>query len=104
VAAARKANGQFEKGHSGNPKGRPKRATEERYIREIQGTVTLDDWRRILQVGTARAKSGDLGWAKFLADYLIGPPVKRTEITGADGKELTIRIIGGIAGSSPDAT
>ena len=83
--AARKANGQFAKGHSGNPKGRSKRTTEERYIAAMVRTVRIGDWEKIVLTGIARAKAGDVGWARFIGDYLMGKPVQRTEVTGKDG-------------------
>jgi len=87
VAAARDDRGRFIGGHSGNPGGRPKVTTSERYLRKLARTVKISDWERIIETGIARAKAGDLGWARFLAEYLIGKPTQtvNAELTGADG-------------------
>ena len=88
--AARKTNGQFQKGHSGNPKGRPKRTTEERYINAMARTVRMDDWKKIILTGIARAKAGDVGWARFIADYLMGKPAQRHEHSGPGGGPIVM--------------
>ena len=91
MAAQRDKNGRFVKGWNGGP-GRPKRTTEERYIAAMVRTVRMDDWEKIVLTGIARAKAGDLGWAKFIADYLVGKPLQRTEVSGPGGNDLTLRI------------
>ena len=95
MAAARDDRGRFIKGKSGNPGGRPKVTTSERYLRKMARTVTMGDWEKILMTGIARAKSGDLGWARFIAEYLIGKPTQNidAEVTG-DGR-LVIEVLGG---------
>ena len=86
----RDENGRFVKGNQvakgtkAGP-GRPKKAREQRYYEIMCQRVTFADWRKIIDVAIARAKSGDREARKWLADYLMGPPVKRTELTGADG-------------------
>lgn len=89
MAAQRDENGRFVKGHNGGP-GRPKRTTEERYIKAMAQTVRIDDWKKIILTGISRAKAGDVGWARFIADYLMGKPVQRTEVTGKDGGPMIV--------------
>ena len=83
-------NGRFVKGISGNPHGRPSRPKEEQYYRILMTTCTDKDWRAIIDKAIAQAKHGDAVARKWLADYLIGAPVQRQEITGLEGSALEI--------------
>ena len=85
--ATRNKKGQFVKGHSGGP-GRPKRKVEEEYLDALRLAVSPDDWNAIIGKAVDQAKRGDSTARKWLADYLIGAPVQRTEQTGADGGPL----------------
>ena len=93
--ADRNANGQFTKGNGaakgnrGGP-GRPKRSTEERYLSALIRRVTAKDWQVVVDTAVARAKAGDTQARKWLSDYLLGPPVQRTEVTGAGGGPLVV--------------
>ena len=95
MAAARKANGQFKKGWSGGP-GRPPRKKEERFLEVSFAAVSLKDWRAIMKKAVDQAKLGDYQARKFLADYLIGPPQQRLDVTSG-GEKLK-----GYIGISPD--
>ena len=86
----RKDNGQFAKGHSGNPNGRPKRSTEEKYLAALSRHVTLKDWATIVNTAVARAKAGDSTARQWLSDYLMGKPVQRSEISGPGGKAIEV--------------
>jgi hypothetical protein len=88
----RDKQGHFIKGNGGGP-GRPKRPKEEKYWRILLTSVSADDWRAIVDKAVEQAKRGDAVARKWLADYLVGPPVERKEITGADGKALRIEIV-----------
>ena len=90
--AERDANGRFIKGASGNPTGRAPREREERYYKILTQTVTFADWERIVQKAVDQAKRGDPIARKWLTDYLIGPPVERKEVTGADGGPIFVNI------------
>ena len=83
--AARKTDGTFAKGHTGNPNGRPKRSTEEKYLTALSRRVPLKEWAKIIDVAIARAKAGDGQARQWLSDYLMGKPVQRTEHSGPDG-------------------
>lgn len=78
----RDEKGRFIKGSVGNPKGRPPKAREERYYEITLSTVTFADWEEIIRKAADQAKRGDYQARKFLAEYLVGPPVQRTEILG----------------------
>ena len=89
----REKNGHFAKGNSGNPAGRPKRTTEAEYLLVLRNHVSIDDWKAIIDRAVMDAKRGDTAARKWISDYLIGPPVERKEITGADGNSLQIVIM-----------
>ena len=86
----RDEKGRFIKGSVPNPNGRPSKAREERFYEITLSTVTLTDWKEIIEKAATQAKRGDSQARKFLADYLIGPPVQKSEITGADSGALDI--------------
>jgi len=81
----RDAKGRFVKGNKGNPNGRAPKAREERYYEITLSTVTFADWEEIIRKAAEQAKRGDYQARKFLADYLLGPPLQRAELLGADG-------------------
>lgn len=90
MAAKRDQNGRFVKGHGGGP-GRPKRSTEEKYLKALSKIVTSKDWEKVIMTALSRAKAGDGNARQWLSDYLIGKPLQRTEITGADGGPIGYR-------------
>lgn len=81
----RDEKGRFIKGSVGNPKGRPPKAREERYYEITLSTVTFADWEEIIRKAADQAKRGDYQARKFLADYLLGPPLQRAQLLGVDG-------------------
>ena len=85
--------GGFKKGVSGNPKGRAPKQREVQYMDALVSCVSVDDWKEIITKAVTDAKRGDNVARKFIADYLIGPPVEKKEITGADGGPLEIHEI-----------
>ena len=87
--AEREENGKFAKGNPGGP-GRPKKEREERFYEITLTAVTFDDWKAIVTKAKDQAKRGDAVARKWLADYLMGPPVQRNEITGKDGGAIII--------------
>lgn len=86
MTAARNENGQFVKGLSGNPKGRSPRKKEERFMEVSVAAVSLKDWRAIIKKAVEQAKRGDTQARKFLADYLIGPPQQKFDVTSGGEK------------------
>ncbi len=88
----RQKDGKFVKGVSGNPNGRPRKEREERFYEVAVSAVTFKDWREIIERAIYQAKRGDTAARKFLADYLMGTPVQKTEISGKDGDIVKILV------------
>ena len=84
--------GKFTKGYAGGP-GRPKKEREEKYYEILVTACTPADWKAICKKAVEQAKKGDATARKFLADYLIGPPVERKEFTGADGGMIIVSLV-----------
>jgi hypothetical protein len=89
----RDEKGHFAKGVSGNPKGRAPKQREAQYISVLVSCVSDTDWKEIITKAVTDAKRGDTAARKFLADYLIGPPVEKKEITGAGGNEIILKVV-----------
>lgn len=90
----RDASGKFVKGNSGNPTGRAPREREERYYEILKTKVTYTDWGDIIDKAVLQAKKGDAVARKWLADYLVGPPIERKEISGKDGNAIFVTLKG----------
>lgn len=84
--------GKFVKGNKASP-GRKPKERELRYYDILMSTVTFEVWAEIVKKAAEQAKKGDQAARKWLADYLVGPPVNRTELTGEGGGAVSIRII-----------
>jgi len=69
------------KGQSGNPKGRPPKKREERFLEITLSTVTYKDWKEVVKKAIEKAKRGDPTARKWLSDYIIGPPTQKSEIS-----------------------
>lgn len=82
--------GRFVKGVSGNPNGRGTKEREIQYREIMVSTVTLDRWKKIIAKAADQAERGDSVARKWLADYLIGTPIQKAEVSGADGSALEI--------------
>jgi len=91
--AERDDNGRFVKGRTGNPKGRPKRRTEEEYLDATIGRVTLKDWREIVDKAIQQAKRGDGKARSWLSDYVLGPPAQRLQVSGPDDEPIPITLV-----------
>lgn len=84
--------GGFKKGQSGNPKGRPKREKEVKFLDLLRSEVTEHDWQIIIRTAISFAQSGDTNARRWLSDYIMGPPVQKQEISGEDGKAIHIKV------------
>ena len=90
--AERNAKGQFTKGASGNPKGRKPRETERYFLDLFRSCISDTDFKDAIAVLVRLAKRGNTVAIKIILDYLMGPPVQKSELSGADGKPLKIKV------------
>lgn len=88
----RDENGRIKKGSVLNPKGRGTKDREEEFKKILLSEVTPQDFREMVSKALQLAKKGEYQFMKLLFDYLIGPPVERKELTGANGNALEIVI------------
>lgn len=92
----RQSNGQFGKGNkvaAGNKGGgRSARPKEEQYLAIMLKTCTPDDWEKIVISAVTHAKAGDSRAREWLSNYILGKPIERHELTGADGERLKIEV------------
>ena len=95
----------FPKGVSGNPAGRPKGVAEwDERVREMLGVAleapvtlegghTLPALQLIISEAVSRAAGGDKDARKWIFDRLAGAPPQRTEVGGANGGAIELRVI-----------
>lgn len=77
----RNAKGQFVQGHQvSKGKGRPRRSTEEKYLKTFSNTVTKKDLKEILLTVMARAKAGDMVAARIILEYGMGKPQQQVQV------------------------
>ncbi len=88
----RDKNGRFAKGNGGGP-GRPSRDREIEYHKILIMVCTPARWEKICKQAVNDAENGDKDARKWIADYLIGPPVQKQEVTGRDGNEIVFKVI-----------
>ena len=89
------AKGQFRKGQSGNPRGRPKTKTLTELVREVlerdhNGRLTL---QVLAEVVVREAAKGKFPFVKEVWDRLEGQPPARHHIAGEDGGPIIFEII-----------
>ena len=89
--AQRDENGRFVKGNTGNPRGRMPKGREEKYYEITRSSCTFESWKRIVKKAVQQAERGDSVARKWLADYLIGPPVQKNE--NENTGEMIFRIV-----------
>jgi hypothetical protein len=65
------ADGRFQKGHPGGP-GRPKRSTEENYLRLTIACVPPERWQKIVKKAVTQAERGDRYAREWLRRILLG--------------------------------
>ena len=87
--AIRDKKGRFVAGHGSISPGRPTRARETRYLQALTDTVTMDDWILIVRRAIEDAQNGSHPARRWVADYLVGPPIKQSELTVSGDVSLT---------------
>lgn len=92
----------WEKGQSGNPKGRATRATERRYLEILITECTEDDWREVCQAAIEDAIDGDHLARKWLSERILGPVQNRNVNMNIPMEQLTDEQLNRIA-SGEDA-
>ena len=88
--AERDAKGRFIKGQSGNPEGRSPKERELQYREIMLSACTPTKWKDICDKAVFQATRGDSVARKFLADYIMGPPPQKTELTGEGGGAIQV--------------
>ena len=91
----------FQKGVSGNPKGKPVGAISfstqwKSFIEKVaeRNELTTDEVEeQLLSEGFKRAKAGEFPFWNNIFDRVYGKPLQSTEITGKDGGALNVQII-----------
>ncbi len=87
----REPDGTFAKGHSGNPAGRPSRASlilKQRNLEEaVRGYLTTDKVHRLLDAVMEKALKGDPKAAKLIMDKLI-PDAEEVQEENRDAKTV----------------
>lgn len=90
----------FKPGTSGNPGGRPKsslgKALAELGEKKAGGQTNA---QRLAQVAWEKAIAGDLDWANFLADRILGKPAQAVDLqSGGAPMAFTLSLSGGEGG------
>jgi hypothetical protein len=92
MAKLRDEHGKFIKGAPGISTGRPPKEREVKFYDLTVSAISDADWVAIVNKAKAQAKSGDSVARKWLADYLMGVPSQKMELTGKDGSKLNINL------------
>lgn len=87
--------GRFVKGVSGNPGGR--KPMDVPITDLIDNAVSVSDWQDIIKKLRDMAKRGNLKAVEILMDRRFGKALQKTEMTGADGTPLTVKVIKGVS-------
>lgn len=82
MAKERDENGRFIKGHTGNPNGRMPKTREIKFYDLTVSAVSEANWIDIVKSAVKLAVRGDAQARKWLADYLVGIPAQKMELTG----------------------
>ena len=88
--AERGPDGRFLPGNKASRNGgRPRRSTEEKYLKALSDSVSIDDWKAIATKAIAQAKDGDKDARAWLGNYLIGKPTEY-QVIDADVESETV--------------
>jgi len=90
--ADRNPDGTFAQGHA-KTGGRKRRADEEEMLALFDRAFPESKRLAVIRKIVDKALKGNLDCARFLWSYIYGTPVQRQEHTGADGGEITLRVV-----------
>jgi hypothetical protein len=94
MAVGRDESGRFKKGeYTGGP-GRPSRETEKYFLELFRSSVSDADFKAVIEALVKAAKRGNTAATKIILDYLMGPPVQRTENDNNNHGAYTLMIVG----------
>ena len=86
----RDEKGRFVKGSTGNPKGRPPRATEKEYLDAVYDEIPIERFRRMVTKQAERAERGDIRALEFIVRVMGLEAARKIDLTGSIGiAELT---------------
>ena len=91
----------FQKGVSGNPKGRPAGALSFKtkwfnFVEKVAETneLTSDEVeQQLIAVAYKSAKNGDYRFWQDIFDRVYGKPIQTTELSGKDGADINVKNI-----------
>ena len=95
----RDPSGKFAPGNPGGP-GRPKRATEHRYVQGVVEGVPPERWAKIVERAAADAEAGDATARAWLTRILCGitpPTPKELAVMEAAGQSIEAMVEKGAA-------
>lgn len=101
------------KGKAPEGAGRPKKDREVRYLEIAKSSIPFHRWKNVIVKALEQAEQGDKDARKFLADYLMGKPTDKLEITernkigeisDEEFLELEMRLGRGLGSDSVSAT
>jgi aspartokinase-like uncharacterized kinase len=81
----------FEKGQSGNPKGRPPSQHKNELV-SLRELITVEDVQGILKTIVEQAKAGDIQAAKLILDKVL-PSLKSIDVQNNEATEPEERIV-----------
>lgn len=89
---------QFKPGHEVSAETREKISKSGRisaqksrqYYMVAMRNCSFEEWGEVIRTAVQQAIDGNHQARKWLGDYLMGPPVKQTEITGKDGGPIML--------------
>ena len=92
----RGTNGQFLPGNKqsvGNKGGRPRRSTEERFLKAFSDTVKTSDIKKMVEVIMVRALCGDVKAARFIMEYAVGKPMQYITADIDSTNEVVVNVV-----------
>jgi len=87
----RDEKGRFIKGMSGNPGGRPPRATEQEYLDALKDALPIERFMKIVNRYAERAERGDTRAAEVLFKYVL-PQVSKVQ-HGISDDTLAVKML-----------